>query len=204
MSSPSKHTIPVQHVPLAHSEAELLLAISTRLSVTGNVHDGVAAIISIAKTEIDADLGSLFFNDPTTNELFFFPTEDNPAQEVIRIPNTSGIAGHVFHSGKAEVIDDPYADPRFNRTVDKETGIVTRNILCVPLTSARNEIIGVAQLINKRTGRFTDAEMARFTRMVLIGVLALKSRHFPEERRNEVRARLAYFCEPIKRGKVTQ
>ena len=196
-----KSQVPVEQVPYALSEAELLLAISTRLSITQNLHEGVSAIIAIAKTEIDAEMGSLFFNDPVTRELFFFPTESD-SSHVIRIPNTSGIAGHVFHSGKPEIIDDPYADPRFNRQVDAETGVITRTILCVPLTSARGEIIGVAELINKRSGTFTEAEMGRFAKMVMIGALALKGVHFPELR-SEVRAKLAHFVEPLKRSNET-
>ncbi len=201
LSPVDKNQVPVEQVPHALSEAELLLAISTRLSLTHTLHEGVSAIIAIAKTEIDAELGSLFFNDPITKELFFFPTESDSSQ-IIRIPNTSGIAGHVFHTGRPEIIDDPYADPRFNRSVDVETGVVTRNILCVPLTSARGEIIGVAELINKRAGNFTESEKARFAQMVLIGALSLKGVHFPELR-NETRAKLAHFVEPLKRSNET-
>jgi adenylate cyclase len=39
----------------------------------------------------------------------------------------------VFTSGKPEIIDDAYADARFNQEVDRRTGYRTRNILCVPI-----------------------------------------------------------------------
>jgi adenylate cyclase len=182
----------------AHHEAELLLAISNHLTQSSTLFEGVCGIIDIAKMEIDAEIGSLFFNDPKTNELFFFLGEGDGGR-IIRIPNTSGIAGHVFKSGQPEIVHDPYSDPRFNRSVDHETGFLTRSIMCVPVRSARGEIIGVAELLNKRSEKFAPAEMALFARMVLIGVLALKGAHFPE-RRDEARAIKAYFSEPLKRN----
>ena len=40
-------------------------------------------------------------------------------------------------------------DPRFNNTIDKETGYRTRSLLCVPMIDGRGETIGVVQAINK-------------------------------------------------------
>ena len=48
---------------------------------------------------------------------------------------------------------DAYADPRFHADVDKETGYVTRNILCVPIRTVKDEVIGVAQCLNKLNGQ---------------------------------------------------
>lgn len=43
----------------------------------------------------------------------------------IRILNTSGVAGYVFTKGEGVIIPDAYADPRFNRNIDEQTGFVT-------------------------------------------------------------------------------
>jgi len=40
-------------------------------------------------------------------------------------------------------------DARFNPEVDQRTGYTTRRILCMPLKNANDEVIGVAQAINK-------------------------------------------------------
>lgn len=185
----------------SYNEAGLLLAISDRLAQTATLFEGVSTIINIAKAELDAELGSLFFNDPKTNELFFFLSDD-PDTDAVRIPNDSGIAGYVFKTGQAEIIDDPYADERFNRSVDMQTGLVTRSIMCVPLTSGRGETIGVAELLNKRSGHFTIDDLALFMKMILIGMLALKGAHFPEMRAG-ARAKASHFAEPLmrKRGR---
>jgi hypothetical protein len=48
------------------------------------------------------------------------------------IPMNTGIAGYVANTGEVQNIPDPYADPRFNRRVDSETGFTTRNLICLP------------------------------------------------------------------------
>jgi len=40
-------------------------------------------------------------------------------------------------------------DERFNREVDQQTGYKTRSVLCMPLKNSSDEVIGVAQAINK-------------------------------------------------------
>ena len=53
------------------------------------------------------------------------------------------------------LIQDAYADDRFNRLMDKKTGFRTRNILCQPIRSNHGgEVIAVIQMLNKRSGDF--------------------------------------------------
>lgn len=52
-------------------------------------------------------------------------------------------------------IRDAYKDSRFNPEVDKQTGYVTKTILCMPITTMNGEVIGVTQMINKKAGIFT-------------------------------------------------
>lgn len=63
-----------------------------------------------------------------------------------------GIAGRAASSGEVINIKDAYKDSRFNPKVDKETGYRTTCILCMPIKNQDNDVIGVAQIINKREG----------------------------------------------------
>lgn len=49
-------------------------------------------------------------------------------------------------------------DPRFNREIDHMTGYTTNLILCVPICNYDNEVIGVAQIINKTDGSHSFTE----------------------------------------------
>uniref|UniRef100_A0A8C2A137 Phosphodiesterase n=1 Tax=Cyprinus carpio TaxID=7962 RepID=A0A8C2A137_CYPCA len=72
--------------------------------------------------------------------------------EEFRIPADQGIAGHVATTGKILNIKDAYSHPLFYRGVDDSTGFRTRNILCFPIKDENEEVIGVAELVNKTNG----------------------------------------------------
>ncbi len=67
-----------------------------------------------------------------------------------------GIAGEVARTGTPANVRDAYADPRFSPAWDERSGFRTRSVLCVPLRSQLGRIIGVIQVLNKRTGREGD------------------------------------------------
>jgi adenylate cyclase len=58
----------------------------------------------------------------------------------------------------AEFIADAYADPDFNREVDRATGFVTRSVLTLPLHEVDGEVFAVAQLLNREDGRPFDED----------------------------------------------
>ena len=107
---------------------------------------------------MNAERGSLFLNDPTTGELYSRVAQGELIRE-IRFLNTSGIAGAVYHSGIGEIIYDVNDDQRFNSSIDASTGFETRNIVCAPIKTVKQEVIGVIQILNKRIGRFTKADL---------------------------------------------
>ncbi|TKS81169.1 cGMP-dependent 3',5'-cyclic phosphodiesterase [Collichthys lucidus] len=73
-------------------------------------------------------------------------------EKEFRIPADQGIAGHVATTGQILNIKDAYSHPLFYRGVDDSTGFRTRNILCFPIKDENNEVIGVAELVNKMNG----------------------------------------------------
>ena len=74
----------------------------------------------------------------------------------------TGIAGQVALTGEVLNIEDAYSDPRFNRTVDQLTGYHTHSILCMPIF-IRGSVIGVVQMVNKHSGRFTKVSYHQYS-----------------------------------------
>jgi adenylate cyclase len=123
--------------------------------------DALIHRIMTATTELlDADRSTLFVYDEKTGELWSSFAEGLDTRE-IRMPAHAGIAGSVFTTGRPENIADAYGDPRFNRTVDKDTGYRTRSMLCLPIINKAGARIGVTQVLNKRTGVFTAKDESR-------------------------------------------
>ncbi|XP_023930195.1 cAMP and cAMP-inhibited cGMP 3',5'-cyclic phosphodiesterase 10A-like [Lingula anatina] len=86
---------------------------------------------------------------------------------------SKGIAGHVARTGEVVNIADVYADPRFNREIDRQTGYTTHNMLAMPIIS-KGAVIGVVQMVNKRNGpRFSSADESAFKTFAVYCALAL-------------------------------
>ena len=176
-------------------QAELLLEVTRRMASYELLDDVLHALVEMTTNELGSERSSLFLNDPDTNELFSRVAQGNIKRE-IRMLNTSGIAGHVFTSGEPLIIHEPYSDPRFNSSIDEQTGFTTRNIVCVPMRTVKGAIIGVAQSLNKRAGDFTQPDLETLAAMTTQGAVALQGAVFIE-RLKALRAQEMEFVEIV-------
>jgi adenylate cyclase len=142
---------------------ELLGRVSALVEVSHRVHDTLSLdillprLMAIVTEALDADRSSLFLYDDRTDELYSRVAQGAETSE-LRFPAGAGVAGSVFRSNRATLIDDAYADKRFNREIDQRTGYHTRNIICAPITN-NGTPIGVTQVLNKRNGSFSDEDL---------------------------------------------
>ncbi len=136
-----------------------LVHVSTQVAGSLSLDTLLDRIVVIATELTAAERGTLFLNDPDSNELFSKVAMGDLRHE-IRVPNSAGIAGLVFTSGQPVIIPDAYADSRFDQEVDRRTGFRTRQILCAPVRTASQEVIGVIQLLNRREGQFGAQDLA--------------------------------------------
>ncbi len=135
----------------------ILVESSKAMSSTLDLSELLARILDIAKSQTEAERGTLFLVDEKAAEIWSLIAHGLEKQE-IRLPLGKGIAGHVAKTGDVVNIPDAYADPRFNPDVDKRTGYRTRNILCLPIRNKAGKIIASLQLLNKKNGSFTDED----------------------------------------------
>lgn len=159
--------------------SEMLIKLSHRVAMIENLDELLNTLVEIVANETDAERGSLFLNDPATGELYSRVAQGTFNRE-IRLLNSTGIAGAVFTSGKGTIVHDAYADNRFSRDIDEKTGFKTRSILCAPIKTARGDVIGVVQTLNKRGGRFTDDDLQLLEAMATQAASALQSSQFIE------------------------
>jgi len=119
-------------------------------------------LLSLIKNEtelaLDADRCTVFLYDRENNELWSKVASGMDTSEEIRFPAHLGLAGYVVKTGEILNIKDAYEDPRFNKEIDKKTGYITQNILCLPMRNRKMEIIGVFQVLNKRGTHFDKVD----------------------------------------------
>jgi putative ABC transport system ATP-binding protein len=126
---------------------------------------------------LDAERASLFLVDHERQQLVLRVAQDVAEGVQVRIPLSSGIAGAAAVSGQPVRVDDAYADPRFNRAVDAETGFRTRSVLCLPLQDRNGTVFAVTQLLNRRDGKpFDDADTRRYAEFATSLSVLLESR----------------------------
>jgi len=165
---------------LGVNRAEMLLNISQTMAAYQTLDEMLEALIDIIISEVDAERGTIFLHDKETDELYSRVARGNIKRE-IRLPEKIGVAGHVFNAGKGTIVHDAYNDPHFDRSVDEKTGYVTKSILCVPIRTIKGDIIGVAQALNKKRGRFGDEDLALLKAMTTQAAVALQTIQFVEK-----------------------
>ncbi|WP_439545582.1 GAF domain-containing protein [Sandarakinorhabdus sp.] len=160
--------------------ATLLLEVSRRCAQKSSLDGIFEVLVEMTSNALNCDRGSLFLNDPVSGELFSRVAQGKLTRE-IRVLNSSGVAGSVFQSGEPALVDDAYADERFNSSVDERTGYRTQTILCVPVRTMSDEIIGVMQSLNKRDSTFTAEDLLLLVDMTRQAAIALQSLQFIEQ-----------------------
>jgi len=160
-------------------QAEMLLNVSRRVAAIESLDEVLKTLIEMIAFELGAERASLFMNDSATGELYSRVAQGNFSRE-IRMLNSTGIAGAVFQNGVGEIIPDAYADTRFNRHVDEQTGFKTRNIVSAPVKTVNGDIIGVTQALNKKDGPFMPDDLNLLEAITTQAAVALQSTQFVE------------------------
>jgi phosphoserine phosphatase len=142
-----------------------ILAVSRRLSESADLHEILALVIDAMRDLLHAERATVFEYDAEANELFTTVAHGltGTGLSEIRMPSDAGLAGESAQRRTIINVPDAHADPRFNPEIDRESGYYTRSILTIPLVGHDGVLTGVAQVLNKKIGNFTDEdeELAR-------------------------------------------
>ncbi len=159
---------------------EQLIDASRAVNSTLDLGKLLEIILETALKTVDGDRGTVYLVDREKRELWSIILKGNH-QVTIRLPFGKGIAGYVAASGDTLNIPDAYLDPRFNPDVDRQTGYRTKTILCMPMYNKDGVIVGVFQLLNKRSGSFTPADENFLKALSIHAALAVENARLYEE-----------------------
>ena len=147
---------------MSESAAELkeqalqrILEVTRKLAAPFDLDTMLTEVVDAARSILDADRGTVFLFDADTNELV---VRVGTGLDAIRMPANKGIVGESAQTRKLINVPDCYADDRFNRAIDKQTGYRSRCMLTIPLVGYENSLVGVLQILNKRDGVFDDQD----------------------------------------------
>jgi len=137
---------------------EAVVEASLMVNSTLDLQELAEHIVDIACRLIDAERGSLFLVDPESATLKSMVAQGLSSGS-LNLDFGEGIVGAVAASGEAEILEDPYQDPRFDPRVDRATGFCTRSLLTVPVRNRENRLAAVLQLLNHRGGGFSREDV---------------------------------------------
>ncbi len=103
----------------------------------------------------DAEHVTLYFVDSKTGDLYS-QAGDGIEHRDIRVSADQGIVGWVATHGEIVNVADASEDRRFDRELNQHTGWHTHSVLCAPVLASGDALIGVLEVVNKRTGIFDE------------------------------------------------
>ena len=142
---------------------EELIAIGNALSSSQDLNELLKLIVSKSREITCSDAGSVYLVDQSTDpaQLIFKVAQNDSLGELFFheyvLPLTKkSLAGYVALTGETLNIADAYNLPsslpyQLERSFDRDFNYHTRSVLVLPMQDQNGEIIGVLQLINRKT-----------------------------------------------------
>ena len=127
--------------------AEITQSFAHSLNIDETLQNALARFMDY----LNAEAASIFLLDNNKTELICRGCAGPVDITGLRLAADQGIVGATVRSKTVQMIRDVSKDPNFAQQVDKDTGFVTRSILCAPLL-IQDDCIGALELINKKSG----------------------------------------------------
>jgi sigma-B regulation protein RsbU (phosphoserine phosphatase) len=131
--------------------------------------------LACAMTLLDTTDGSLMLIDEETNELVFVLVHGVAGDTLVgqRFDRRQGIAGWAAEHAEHVIVNNVRTDARFFPEIGERIGFETRSLVAMPLV-ARGKVLGVIEVINKRSGdKFTDDDASLLSILATISASAL-------------------------------
>jgi signal transduction protein with GAF and PtsI domain len=136
----------------------------------------------IALEVVDAQAGCVLLAKPETKELVFYHAIGEKAPPMgTAFPWDQGIAGSVFQTGEPVVTGDAKQDNRHFKALDQSTGYTTNDMIALPLKRWEGDPIGVMEIMNKRTGRLNEEDVAILTIISAMTAISIEEARLFEE-----------------------
>ncbi|MEK7858481.1 MAG: HD domain-containing phosphohydrolase [Elusimicrobiota bacterium] len=183
-----------------NGEADVKKALGL-FSIAGSLNSAVdldfllQKIGTAAEQLLDSEASAIMLVTDDKQHLFFKVASGEKGQSLktMRLPLGQGIAGWVAQSGKPEVVEDTRKDPHFAADFDRKTGFVTRSALCVPMVF-RDELIGVVEVLNRRSGSYTQEHVDLLTHMASFAAASISHTKTNAEQNNFLTHGLDLLC----------
>ena len=158
---------------------ERLLEVVRGLTTAPDLDSFLQTIIAEASEMTESELASILEYDPDAKELRFLATIwfDRDVLRPVGVPLDGSVAGEVFLKGHPLIVQDPKADQRHFKVIDRVTKHETNSLAAVPII-VRGETIGVLEALNKRDdAHYTEEDLTILATLAAIAGQAIRNVH---------------------------
>ncbi|HEY1392958.1 MAG TPA: GAF domain-containing SpoIIE family protein phosphatase [Methylibium sp.] len=142
---------------LSARDVETILGVTRDLAEPLDLHAMLEKVTEAACRVLRAERSSVWLFDASAGELVLKVSRDIGH---VRIPLGVGLVGACARERAPINVPDCYADPRFDREIDRRSGFHTRCALTMPLIHTNGSLIGVMQVLNRKDGPFNERDEA--------------------------------------------
>src|ERR1051326_7758602 len=153
---------PAQEMSDEHRKLQILLRISRSLGHEIQLDPLLKLIVAEVTAAMQAERSTLFLVDRRKADELVSRVAEGMVSQEIRVRFGIGIAGTTAQTRQTINIPDAYNDSRFNPAFDKSSGFRTKSILSTPILNQSNHLIGVVQVLNKKSGGAFTREDEQF------------------------------------------
>lgn len=162
-----------------------VLSIAEELTSTMDLDELLKRIGDAAEDLLDSEASSIMLMSDDKKSLFFKIATGKSGHTIkkMMLPVGTGVAGWVAANGKPEMVADVRTDKRFAGSFDKASGFVTRSLLCVPMIH-QGEIMGVVEVLNRRSGAYTQEHMRLLSSLSNFAASAVANARYMQDQQN--------------------
>ncbi|KDR96434.1 HD-GYP domain, c-di-GMP phosphodiesterase class II (or its inactivated variant) [Peptoclostridium litorale DSM 5388] len=159
---------------------------SKKITSSIKLKDLMGEIMEIAKTETNAETGSIYIVDEEKQELWFEVAfgEKGVKLKETRLEMGEGIAGWVAKEGKSINSRDADNDTSFKKEISEKIKLKQKSMLTIPI-KFKEKTLGVLQVINKKgKASFDDKDEAFLEAISTSAAIAIENAKLYKEMKN--------------------
>jgi len=155
-----------------HIRLGILSDIAQTMSEKLDVNEIARLAVAEAGKFIDSTSSSIMLLNKDEGRLSILSATGQEYHPKITLRPGEGIAGYVFESGKAEIINDVARDPRY-----VEGAKAANSLMCAPL-KAKGKVLGVFNVSNDSEVAYTEQDLQIFSILVVHVASAIQNAQF--------------------------
>lgn len=183
--------IQLYQTAVQYNRLKILNEITTAVTTSLNMDEVLTTVIRLTSNALNAGAGSVLLYEPANPKILLF-AKVYPAHAThllgTKIPIDASIAGWAARNRKIVRLDNARLDARWYPEIDRLFEFDTLSLLCVPLL-LQESVLGVIEIVNKRSGAFTQEDEDLLGAVASIAAVAIQNARLYERQKHLLQER---------------